>query len=285
MKPGFRRFLPDGRTRLLGIIGDPIEHSLSPALHTSVLRLLDRNLIYVPFPVSEERLGGFLREAPAMGVIGLNVTTPFKQTVVRHVRPSDIETARTGVINTIRFGAESAEGLCTDGAGILNWLRERRLSRRPFGVLGFGATARSVVHRALAEAQPLAAIVTRRPEETTRALARWSYATRVVGWSDAASARSLPSLWISTLPPDAAPEEAFWRALPPRSVLLDLNYGRGRTGVADAARFHGVRAAGGLGPLCHQAALSLSVWLGSSVPVRLFYEVSGAVPDSLRPVL
>lgn len=279
--------LPDGRTRLLGIVGHPLDHSLSPTLHTAVLRMLDRNLIYVPFPVTEARLPRFFQEAPGIGVIGLNVTTPFKELAARWVRAEDEETRRTSMVNTIRFGADGPSGFGTDGAGILRWLQEAGLAGRPFGLLGFGATARSLTYRAISQGQVPGAVVTRRPEEVRACLADWGVdPPDLCSWDSVDAGGLLPglSVWISTLPDHArVPPEAWWKSLSRRAVVLDMNYGPGRARVAEAARERGLRAADGTGPLLHQAALSLSAWIGEEVPVGLFYRALGRSSRALRP--
>jgi len=304
-------FLPDGRTRLLGIVGDPIGHSLSPRLHTAVLRRLGRNFVYVPFPVPEPRLEQFVLNASSFGVAGFNVTTPYKERVACWVRPLDAETERTGMVNTVRCGGV-AEGYSTDGAGILSFLRAAGLGGQPFGVLGFGATARSLAARALADGAPLACVVSSRPAETAARLQRWGGSVPVVSWTEPAGlgAEMDPSaageaaaeaagagrgdrpgaavrkvgVWVSTLPPDAAPLPAWLGAARgPDTVLCDLNYGPDRTALAEQARAFGWRACDGLGPLCHQGALSLGFWLGEEVPVELFRRALGRSLRSLRP--
>lgn len=289
--------LPDGRTRLLGIVGDPLEHSLSPRLHSAVLRALDRNLLYLPFPVSRERLPAFLEMAPHAGILGLNVTTPYKDDARRLVRPADLETERTGMVNTIRFEGGEAVGCGTDGAGILSWLTEIGAGGLPIGVLGFGATARSLVCRALSEGVVVRRILTRRASQARAAVLAWGGGTvEVTDWEqrEADALQEPAAVWISTLPPDSGPlPEWFWKqaggsagrseagAVPP--VFLDLNYGPGRVRAVEEARAHGIPAADGTGPLCHQAALSLSLWLGEHVPVRFFFEALGLGQGALRP--
>lgn len=286
IRAGWRSHLPDGRTRILGILGDPLDHTLSPRLHTAVLRRLDRNLIYLPFSVSRGRLRAFLRTAAEIGVLGLNVTTPYKEAIARLVPPLDEETARTGVVNTVLFADGGARGTGTDGAGILACLREWDGAVAPFGLFGFGASGRSLAARALAGGDPLEVIVSRRPAEVRRRLRAWgATGVRVESWADFApfDGRPLPAVWVSTLPPSIRVSPSFWRILPPGSRLLDLNYGEGRTRVADRARAAGIRAAGGLGPLCHQAALSLGLWLGTKVPAEEFLAVLDRSARSLRP--
>lgn len=293
-----RAFLPNGRTRLLGILGDPLDHSLSPGLHSAVLRRLDRNLLYVPVPVSANRLRSFLQLAAELGFVGCNVTTPFKERVVRTAEARDAETRRTKMANTLSFrpGAPPlAEG--TDGRGISAWLEAQGLIDEPFGVLGFGATARSLVHASWRCGRPPAWVVTRRPGPVRRQLLSWGAERgpeRLV--HPAPPVLELDSqvsldrsefgtcrIWIGTWPPGVVPPPGFWAALPRRAVLLDLNYGAGRTTLADAARREGRRAADGLGPLLAQAALSLSIWLGTPVSAEFFRETADIPAAALRP--
>ena len=285
---------PNGSTRMLGIVGDPLAHSLSPGLHTAVLRRLDRNLIYLPFTVSEERLETFLRDAPGLGVIGCNVTTPYKEAVARLVQAEDEETERTRTVNTVVFSEGRALGSGTDGAGVLGFLRGAGLDSEPFGILGFGAAARSLAYRAIRSGAPLVSVWTRRPEEVRTQITSWGgIDVRVEGEMELApepprdrqepGVVSSPALWISTIPPGgSSPPERFWRRASP-GVLLDLNYGSGRDARVLEARGHSWRAAGGLGPLCYQAALSLGRWLGEEVPAALFFEALGRPERTLRP--
>jgi shikimate dehydrogenase len=325
-------WLPNGRTRILGIVGRPLEHSLSPTIHTAVLRALDRNLIYLPLPVSEDRLPGLLAEAPGLGILGFNVTTPYKETVARLVRPLDEETASTGMVNTVVIAEGGPAGCGTDGAGILRYLQIAGLGGVPYGVLGFGASARSLTHRGWLDGHAPAVIVTRRPDEVRAVLASWSEAQSVRGMRVAGDERSTlperngppersgqaersgpaeriavtgwdglgvetgqvgakvaslprPDVWVSTLRPDipTLPEQ-FWAWAGTGTVLLDLNYGFDRTVRMEEARMHGWWSADGLGPLCCQAALSLSLWLGEDVPVGMYVRaLGGRTERSLRP--
>lgn len=331
------RWLPDGRTRILGIVGRPLEHSLSPTLQTAVLRALDRNLIYLPLPVSEDRLPALLSEAPGLGILGFNVTTPYKETVARLVRPLDEETARIGMVNTVVITEGGPTGCGTDGAGILGYLRIAGLGGAPYGVIGFGATSRSLTYRGWRDGHPPSVIVTRRPDAAREVLASWGEARReanlragvcarsarfgrtgpikqvepaeqtesaeqieaaegitVTSWDDLTAATEKggaevpssrhPDVWVSTLRPDAAAlPESFWAWAGAGKVLLDMNYGVDRTARRDEARVRGWRAADGLGPLCCQAALSLSVWLGTDVPAGIYFRALGRTERSLRP--
>lgn len=293
-------WLPDGRTRILGIVGQPLEHSLSPTLHTAVLRALDRNLIYLPLPVSADRLPALLSVAGGLGILGLNVTTPYKETVARLVRPLDEETVRTRMVNTVVIKDEESTGCGTDGAGILGHLDAAGLGDVPYGVLGFGASARSLVHRGLLEGRPPTLIVTQRPDEVRGVLTSWDEPIEgegriaVTSWDDlgtdparlsrTAEPLPRPGAWVSALPPGLpALPGGFWALGGAGNVLLDLNYGAGRTARVEEAQAHGWSSADGRGPLCRQAALSLSLWLGEDVPAALYFRALGCPEAALRP--
>ena len=93
----------DGKTQVLGVIGDPIEHTFSPAMHNAGLDALNLNYIYLPFHVKEERLGECIQGAKAMGIQGLNVTIPHKSNVMKHLDDIDQVASMIGAVNTIQF--------------------------------------------------------------------------------------------------------------------------------------------------------------------------------------
>ena len=93
----------DGKTQVLGVIGDPIEHTFSPAMHNAGLDALNLNYIYLPFHVKEDRLGECIQGAKAMGIQGLNVTIPHKTNVIKHLDDIDQVASMIGAVNTIQF--------------------------------------------------------------------------------------------------------------------------------------------------------------------------------------
>ncbi len=266
----------DGLTRILGLVGEGISHSLSPRIQNHALEQLGENLVYLPFDLPADALPELIRALPLIGCVGFNVTSPHKSAVGRLVRAGDEEASLTGVVNTVVYQAGEAIGNATDGRGFRAWIESEGLIPGSGGVvlLGFGSTARSLAHQ-LATVYPLT-IVSRRPEAVERELQGW-YAkgwaglpARAIGWDQPPPPR--PVLVVSTLPPDAGRtgEMAGWlAALDPTGILVDLNYGAGRTPLVFQARDRGLAAHDGLGLLVHQAALSLSIWLGRPVPASL----------------
>ncbi len=268
-----------GETKLFGLLGDPIAHSLSPAIHNAAFEKLGENAAYLPFRIAGEDLEAFVRLFPRIGGIGLNVTTPHKAAVGRIVRPGEDEVVQTGIVNTIAYREGAAMGFATDGRGFRSWMRARNIRPGPGGVvlMGFGATGRSLAWQ-LGREFPLT-IVTRSPHESEAVLQGWygkgwpGLPARVLTWADASPGQAF--LAVGGLPGDFARSKdvAGWLAgLDPAGVVVDLNYGHGRTPLRDQARDRGLTAHDGLGLLVHQAALSLSLWLSSEVPASILEE-------------
>lgn len=269
----------DGRTKLLGILGHGIGHSLSPGIHNHALLRLGVNAAYLPFDVPAEEVGELIRWFPRIGGFGLNVTTPHKAASARMTRPGDQEVTLTGVANTIVYRDGTATAHATDGRGFGAWITARHLEPSGGGVilLGFGATARSIAYQ-LGQHHPLT-IVSRTPRDVDLVLQDW-YAkgwpglpVRAISWQDPTPPQSL--LVVGGLPVEFArsTDVAAWLAgLDPAGVVVDLNYGAGRTPLRDQARDRGLASHDGLGLLVHQAALSLSLWLSRDVPASLLQE-------------
>jgi shikimate dehydrogenase len=229
---------------MIGLVGSGIAHTLSPRIQNAALSRLGENVVYLPFEIAETDLPELLHLFPRIGGIGLNVTTPHKAAAGRLVRAGETEVVHTGIVNTIAWRDGSAVGFSTDGRGFRSWMEEQGIRPGRGGVvlLGFGAVGRSLAF-VLAQEFP-ATIVS----------------------------PAHPLLAIGGLPADFARsrEVATWLAgIDPAGIVVDLNYGPGRTPLRDQARDRGLSTFDGLGLLVNQAALSLSIWLGRTVPASI----------------
>ncbi|MGB8234159.1 MAG: shikimate dehydrogenase [Methanobacterium sp.] len=134
-----------GKTSVFGIIGDPVEHSLSPAMHNAAFEKLCLDNIYVPFLVKAEELEDAIKGAHAMGIKGLNVTIPHKTEVINYLDYLDIAAGLIGAVNTIEFGENGAIGHNTDGIGAIRAIEEiTSVKNKKFIILGAGGAARAV---------------------------------------------------------------------------------------------------------------------------------------------
>jgi shikimate dehydrogenase len=273
-------------TRLLAVVGDPVAHSLSPAMHNAAIRALGLDARYVALrtttPAFPELVRGMLADGGA-----LNVTTPFKhQAAELAARPSDA-VRRTGACNTIWGDPEAARGDNTDVAGIRAAALELLGTLAPRRVLihGTGASARSAAV-AVADEWPQAAVqVASRVRARAEAFARWARGAgmRCALWT--AADPSSVDLLISATPagPAGANEEPApdpERETPPVLAMLDLVYTQGETPAVRQFRRLGARAADGRGVLVAQGAAAFERFFGVKPPVDL---MRAAVDDALRP--
>src|SRR5579864_6278062 len=138
----------DGQTQLVGVIGWPVTHTLSPALHNAVFAHLDMNWRYVPMPVRESDLTAAVRGLAALGFRGANVTVPHKTAVIPLLHSVTDAVHVVGAVNTIRVDLSSGklEGLNTDMSGFLTDLAANGVrvgSGTPVIILGAGGAARA----------------------------------------------------------------------------------------------------------------------------------------------
>jgi shikimate dehydrogenase len=251
-----------------GVIGDPIAHSRSPAMHAAAFRALGLPHVYVPFQVPTAALERAIDGARALGLAGLNVTVPHKRAAMECVDEVTPEARRVGAINVICFADGWAVGHNTDGRGFLGALAELGAGRlRRATVLGSGGAARSVVD----------ALVHAHPELELAWVARDPGTLPAVG--ERVHAHAWPEL--STLPvpdllvhattvgmaggPEAHPGPLHLERLAPGTFVVDVVYPRPEGGLLDRADALGMRTQDGLEMLVQQGALALELWLGAPV--------------------
>lgn len=279
--------MPAGATtRLLAVVGDPIAHSLSPAMHNAAIRALGLDACYVALRTTPqafpELVLGLLADGGA-----LNVTTPFKSQAAELVARSTDAVRRTGACNTIWGEPDLPWGDNTDITGIRAAARELLDGEAPARVVlhGTGATARSAAI-AIAQEWPGATVaVVSRSRSRAEACVAWARGEGVRGtvWTAAESAPV--DLLISATPqgPVGTNEEPIPESgQDPTRVraMLDLVYAAGETPAVRHFRQRGVRAADGRGVLVAQGAAAFEKFFGVTAPVEV---MRSAVEDALRP--
>lgn len=136
----------DGYTRLCGLIGNPVEHTMSPMIHNTLARKEGRNLVYVPFHVEHGQVQKAVEGAYALNVLGLNVTVPYKGEVIGCLTDTDAMAGRIGAVNTLVRTDGGYKGYNTDMMGLYRALcsEEIRLEGEEIILLGAGGAARAV---------------------------------------------------------------------------------------------------------------------------------------------
>lgn len=275
------RHLPiSGRTRVVGIIGDPVGHSRSPAMHNAAFAALGLDWVYVPFPVAGDGVGVAVAAVRALGLAGLNVTVPHKEAVIPHLDRLTPLARRVGAVNTIVNQNGRLLGDNTDVHGFAATLRAQRirLRGRHAILIGAGGAARAVL-AALAEAGAARVTIANRTAARAAALARLVRGPRrtvvplaalddpaVLG--DAALVVNTTSLGLhgDRLPPIA------YAASPARCLFADLVYGS-ETAFVRGARRAQRPACDGTDMLLHQGARAFTLWTGRRAPLTVMRAV------------
>ena len=260
---------------LAGVIGAPIAHSKSPKLHAHWLYKTDLPGHYVPLHIEPSDLEQTLKTLPKLGFVGLNVTVPHKEEVMRYV---DVVTDRAtliGAANTLIFKADGKiKADNTDGFGFIRNLTTGAPDWNPDAgpalVLGSGGAARAVI-AALLEAGVREILLTNR----TRARAEnlkdiFGPKVKIIDWIDAGNAIDDAALLVNTtsLGMQGKPElRVPLDGLKRDTVVTDLVYAPLKTGLLSVAEEMGCLTVDGLGMLIHQAAPGFQNWFGAHPPI------------------
>ncbi len=277
-----------GTTKLLGVIGHPVEHSLSPVMHNAALANLGLNYVYLPFPIKPEDLESAIKGFAAIGVVGFNITIPHKQAIIPLL--SEISPLATAVsaVNTVIRKDEQWIGTNTDVEGFLAPLQttyQRDWSNTVALILGNGGAARAVVAGCSQLGCKSIYVVGRNPDKLEDFRNSWANSgfaknLSVCPWDEIPELISQASLLVNTTPVGMHPninqsplnaEEI--QLLPPGSIAYDLIYIPSPTKFLQQAQRQGAIAIDGLSMLVHQGAAALKMWLGvDEVPVEVMQE-------------
>jgi shikimate dehydrogenase/3-dehydroquinate dehydratase type I len=261
---GFDRITPS--TRLLGVVGSPVGHSLSPQVHNEALRALRLNYRYLPFEATT--LAEFLPLASDLRLSGLSVTLPHKEAILPHLDGLDETARRVGAVNTVVKVWNRLEGRNTDVEAALRPLR-RRLTLRGARValMGAGGAGRALLYGLAGEGARVT--VFNRTPGRARALAR-AFGARHLPWD---RLRRFPcDLLINTtsvgLAPDSeqSPLPVSWIAAP---WVYDIVYNPPWTKLLREARARGHRVIGGIEMFVEQAAAQFTLFTGRQAPLEL----------------
>ena len=279
-----------GGTRVCGIFGSPVEHSLSPAMHNAAFAAAGLDYIYVPFQVGKENLPDAIKALRALELAGVNITIPHKETVLQHLDEISVEASFIGAVNTVVNRQGRLYGENTDGRGFIKALYEQ-VDFSPAGktalVLGAGGAARAVaVQLALAGTAKL--VLANRSRQRAEDLAcliaeKTGAAVAVADWPD----RELQpresymfahaDLVVQATPLGMHPYTEGtvpfpFAQLKPGVLVCDLVYNPARTNFLSKAAQAGAVTINGLGMLLYQGAMAFELWTGIPAPVQVMRE-------------
>ncbi len=273
-----------GSTQLLGLIGDPVAHSLSPAMHNAALAAMGEDYCYVPFPVAAERLAVAVPGLAAIGVRGFNVTIPHKQAILPLLSQVEARAAAVGAVNTVYALPEGGwGGTNTDIDGFVQPLLglEKGI---PTLILGSGGAARAAIQGCLELGLGPVRVVGRSSEKL-RALQQTWPQVETLSWAELDCHLPETCLVVNTTPvgmhKPGSPAELSplsreqLRLLPAGATVYDLVYVPDPTPLLRMAAELGHTPVSGLEMLIHQGAKALSLWLGGKpVPVEVMRQAA-----------
>lgn len=279
-----------GATRVMAVFGYPVHHSLSPAMHNAAFRALGLDCVYVAFNVHPGDLEAAVRGILALGLVGVNVTIPHKESVIEFLEEVNADAARIRSVNTIWNRGGHLVGSSTDGPGFIRALESA--GKSPDGsravVVGAGGAARATAY-ALAERGASITVVNRTYERAVylAELLNSAFGRKVIvpvglGSPEAREAIEEADLLVNCTSVgmypdiDAQPIPTEW--LHSRLFVYDQIYNPEETKLLRAAREIGARGVNGLGMLVYQGAISFEVWTGMSAPVEV-------MEDAVRRVI
>ena len=297
----------DGKTKLLGVLGWPVEHSMSPVMHNAAIQAAGLNACYVPLPCPPEALGEVIAGLRGMGFLGANLTIPHKQAVIEHLDGLSEESRFTGSVNTLYWEGDRLMGTTTDAPGAVLNLRQVGigLDGKRITVLGTGGAARALAF-VLARGScagaggnmetftlPEITILGRNPDKagslardimagtgdgSTPGTGGGSTAGTVVRsglLADFAAVGKDADLVINCTSAGMAPDVQGCpidpALLEPRHAVYDIVYQPRETVLLGEARRRGCRTVEGIGMLVHQGAASFRTWFGRDPDTEVMF--------------
>ena len=269
--------------KIYGILGDPIEHSLSPVMHNAAFERLGMDALYLAFRVSKAELEDAIKGAKSLGILGLNVTIPLKEKALSFV---DVEgvAKKIGAINTIDFSSGTPVGYNTDGIGSMQVLKETagEISGKNVLILGAGGAAKAIAFYLDAEGAKV--MLANRTKERAAQLA--SKLSNAVGVGlDAGLKRHISDsdILINATSIGMHPREDATLVtadmLHPDLVVFDAVYNPLETKLLKEAKRAGVKkVVTGVKMLVYQGAASFKIWTKEEPPIAVMEK---AVRDAL----
>ena len=266
----------NGKTILYGIIGNPVSHSLSPAMHNAALADCGINGVYLPFPAPD--IEAAVVGIRGLGIGGASVTIPHKEKVMELLDEVDSVAARIGAVNTIVRKGDRLVGMNTDWVGAVRALEEEsELENRDVILLGAGGSARAIGFGLLERKANL--VLCSRTESRGRSLANELGCSWVsLSEPEKLTGNILVNATSVGMQPESTSTPFPGELLSRFQVVMDIVYAPLQTRLLREAEAAGCRIVNGLEMLLYQGVAQFELWTGEAAPVELMRE---ALTDAL----
>ena len=271
-----------GTTKLLGVIGDPVKHSLSPLMHNRAIEELGLDYIYIPLPVTQENLAKAMAGFEAISLVGFNITIPHKQAIIPYLAEITPTAQMVGAVNTVWRTNTGWKGTNTDVEGFIAPLQtlSRDWSKITPVILGNGGAARAVVTGLVELGCPQIYVVGRDRHKLNEFSQSWQNSPNISSilqthlWSELIDLVPNTQLLVNTTPVGMSPQienspvdASLMQQLPSGAIAYDLIYTPNPTQFLKLAKAQGAMAIDGLEMLVQQGASALQIWLQQPVPI------------------
>jgi shikimate dehydrogenase len=264
-----------GKTRIAGIFGYPIEHTLSPSMHNAAFQDLGLDMCYVPFRVLPEALPEAVKAIRSLNMLGVNITVPHKEKVIPLLDKVNEEASFIGAVNTVTNTDGILTGYNTDGRGFLSSLTEEGISIEGKNILiiGTGGASRAVSYYLSEKASTLSLFDTDRPkaQKLVNDLSRIRSNVSLVKDMDYTLQ---PDIVINATPLGLKQDDPLPfnpDSITSDMVICDLVYKK--TGLLKEAELRGAKIIDGSGMLLWQGVLAFELWTGVKPPVDIMRDI------------
>jgi len=272
-----------GKTKLLGVIGHPVEHSLSPVMHNAALAKLGLDYVYLPFPIAPENLATAIAGFASIGIVGFSITIPHKQTILPLLSTISPIAQVIGAVNTVTRQGDTWVGTNTDVEGFIAPLQttyHQDWSQKKAVILGNGGAARAVVAGCIQLGLAEIHVVGRNWQKLQAFRQSWQNSPfadqfQIHEWTELPNLLHQANLLVNTTPIGMYPhindsplsrQEISY--LPQEAIVYDLIYIPKPSKFLHLAETQGAIIIDGLEMLVQQGAAALKIWLQrETVPV------------------
>ncbi|ACI20169.1 shikimate dehydrogenase [Thermodesulfovibrio yellowstonii] len=260
-----------GKTKIIGIFGDPIEHTLSPLIHNEAFSYLGLDYCYVAFNVKKDKLKEAVEAIRALNIRGVNITVPHKETVIQYIDELSDEVKNIGAVNTILNNEGILKGFNTDVNGFILSLKDEGISmkNKNFLILGAGGAAKAIVYGILKEGGKVY-IYNRTPSNALAIKEKFKKFgfIEIVEMDKSVTEKidvivNATSLGLKKDDPMPLNPEL----IKPEHVYCDIVYPE--TPLMREAERIGCKVVGGIGMLLWQAAFAFKIWTEVEAPIEI----------------
>jgi shikimate dehydrogenase len=285
------RVVISGRTQVCAVIGDPIEHTLSPIMHNAAFQDLKLDYVFLAFRVIPAEIRNAITSMRALNIRGLNVTMPYKSSIMNFLDEVEQSAKTIRSVNTILNKDGRLLGFSTDGIGVLNALRENGVDPKGKRVLllGAGGAAKAIAYTLAQQADQLVILNRTAKQATDLAILLKKAVNRKVIADAFLPSRVKEELAQSDIlinatsvgmEPNANETPVVSEFLNPNLAVMDIVYNPIETMLAKNAKAAGSKVVSGIEMLIYQGAASFEIWTGMKAPVEVMRKA--AVTHLLR---